>query len=459
MDKHQSPALGRLHRFIGAFNSGDPAQYPAMAQADYAKGRQPTAFLRLLYHDTGPLHLVRLDEVTAHSVTALVRTSIGENWISLKLIVEHEEPHSITAVLPNFQARPCDLSPARQGGDEEIRVELSAYVDRLATEDRFSGAVLVARGGRILFQTVKGMASRTYGVPNRLETRFNLGSINKMFTGVAVAQLAQRGLLSFDDPLANHLPDYPADVASKVTIHHLLTHTGGLGSYWNEKWEQARFKVREVADYLPLFQEDPLRFEPGQGWYYSNAGFILLGAVIERVSGQNYFDYIRQHIYRPAGMHNTDCYALDEEPPRIAVGYTHSDGRGGLYPERWFNNTFRHVVKGGPAGGGYATVGDMLRFAEALTENRLLDQHHTELVVTGQVKTDMGPTEWYGYGFTESRLESGRVIGHSGGFAGVNANLDIFLDHGAVAVVLANCDFPAGKRVRDRILERIMQGK
>lgn len=452
-------SLGKLNHFLEVFNTGDVSQYRAFAAEQNLQGREPAPFWQLVHHDAGRLELVRIEEVSETGVTALVRTAIGPGWMLLRLQLEKEEPHRITGVMPGFSHRPFDLGPGRPASDQEIAAELTEYVDRLAAQDRFSGQVLVMRDGKVLFRAARGMACRAYQVPVGPATRFNLASMNKMFTGVAVAQLAQRGLLSFDDTLEKHLPDYPQEVASKVTIHHLLTHTAGLGSYWNEKWEKAKFRVRDVADYLALFQEEPLRFEPGQGWFYSNAGYILLGAVIEKVTGQSYFEYVREHIYRPAEMNDTDCYALDEDPPNLAVGYSHFDSKGAVHPDRWFNNTLKHVAKGGPAGGGYATGADMLRFAEALMGGELLDQAHTELVLTGKVKTELGPTEWYGYGFVESRLAAGRILGHSGGFSGINTYLDIYPDHGAVAVVLANYDFPAGKRVRDRILELIMQGR
>lgn len=151
---------------------------------------------------------------------------------------------------------------------------------------------------------------------NRTDTRFNLGSMTKMFTAVAIAQLAELGKLSFHDPISRHLPDYPNEaVASKVTIHHLLTHTSGMGDYQNEKFYARLDQLRTLSDLVPLFVNDPLAFESGAKWDYSNAGFVVLGLIIEKVSGQDYFTYVKQHVFKPAGMTSTDFYERDKNVP------------------------------------------------------------------------------------------------------------------------------------------------
>src|SRR5207248_10392873 len=143
--------------------------------------------------------------------------------------------------------------------------------------------------------------------------------------------------------------------------------TSGIGDYFNDKYmEASKDRFRAIADYFPLFVDKPLAFEPGQQFRYSNAGFMVLGAVVEKVSGQDYFDYVRQQIYQPAGMINTDAYEMDHDTPNLAIGYTSRAPRGGSQLGERQNNLFLHVVKGGPAGGGFSTVEDLLRFDVAL---------------------------------------------------------------------------------------------
>jgi CubicO group peptidase (beta-lactamase class C family) len=340
--------------------------------------------------------------------------------------------------------------------DQEIVQKLEAYLEKEAGSDRFSGAVLFARDGAPLFAKAYGLASKAWNVPNRVDTKFNLGSMNKMFTAVAIAQLAQEGKLAFTDPLIKHLPDYPnKDVAQKVTLHHLLTHTSGIGDYFTRKFmETSKDRFRKIRDYFPLFVDKPLEFEPGKKFRYSNAGFMVLGAVVEKVSGQSYFDYVREHVYQPAGMVNTDAYEMDYDTPNLAIGYTRQQAKssGGRK-----NNLFMHVVKGGPAGGGFSTVEDLFRFAVALRTNRLLDAKHTDLLLTGKVDTGRGSHTQYGYGFMITDYRGTRIAGHGGGFPGINSDLAMYLDRGYTVAVMSNYDPPTAQRVSDKLRELITQ--
>lgn len=198
---------------------------------------------------------------------------------------------------------------------------------------------------------------------------------------------------------------------------------------------------------LELAKGDTLAFEPGTRWSYSNTGFLVLGKVIEVVSGQDYFEYVREHIYQPAGMVHTDAYELDRVNPNLAVGYEKEFGANGSASFR--NNIFRHVIRGGPAGGGYSTVEDLLRFAEALKGGTLLSAESVKLLTTP--KPELGSPE-YGFGF--GIHDEGGIVGHSGGFPGISANLDIFPRSGYVAVVLSNYG-RAASYVTERLRELV----
>jgi CubicO group peptidase (beta-lactamase class C family) len=332
------------------------------------------------------------------------------------------------------------VAPLEPLSEEEVVAELKAFVERLADADAFSGTVLLARDGEMLFKGAYGLASKRFMVPNRIDTKFNLGSMNKMFTGVAIAQLVQKGELSLDDPLSEFLSEdwLPLAITERIKIKHLLTHTSGLGSYFNDKFaESSRLLFRELDDYKSLVAEDTLAFEPGTDRRYSNTGMFLLGVVIEKVTGQSYFDYVRESIYEPAGMTNTGCYEMDKPVPNLAIGYS-KEGSGDE-PE-WTNNIFKHVVKGGPAGGGFSTVEDLLKFDVALRSHRLLDPEYTEMVWTG--KPELNSPD-YGFGFGVSGTPENRIVGHAGGFPGINSNLSMFLDTGFTSVVMSNYDMGA----------------
>jgi CubicO group peptidase (beta-lactamase class C family) len=315
--------------------------------------------------------------------------------------------------------------------EEEVVQETQVLLGRVCDEDVFSGTALIARGDEVLMTHACGEASKRFHVPNNIDTKFNLGSMNKMFTATSIAQLVERGVLSYEEPIGKYVDEtwLPRDITEKVTIHHLLTHTSGLGSYFNEIFMNgSRALYRDLSDFKPLVRNESLAFEPGQRYRYSNTGMLLLGVVIESATGRSYFDYVRTNIFEPAGMRDTDSYEMDQPVENLAIGYDPAPGtRTG-----WENNLFKHVIKGGPAGGGFSTVGDLHRFARALITGALVSQEALD-----RMWRDYSG-EGYGYGFGIQDSPAGKVVGHSGGFPGINANLDIFSDRGYVVAVMSN---------------------
>ena len=332
---------------------------------------------------------------------------------------------------------------------EEARAELGAFLDRLAGAEVFSGTALLARDGQIVFEAARGTADRNHGVPMRLDSRLNLGSMDKMFTAVVVGQLVDEGRLSFSDPVSKFLAGKgwtKADL-SKVRVEHLLSHTSGLGSYFNATYERtARQLLRKVDDYKPLVAEETLAFEPGTKWQYSNTGFLLAGAVIEAVTGRDYFDVVRERVYAKVAMPASDSYDIDLVVPNLAIGYSRERTESGT---RWRANTFEHVIRGGPAGGGYSTVRDLLAFAEAMRKGRLVSPATAERLWAA--KPELASPD-YGFGFAVGRGVLGRTVGHSGGFHGIASILDIGLDTGWTVVVLSNVDSgmePVAQKLRE----------
>ena len=309
-----------------------------------------------------------------------------------------------------------------------------------AANGTFSGTVLLARGGQVLFSGAKGLADREKGAPNTLDTRFRMGSMNKMFTATAVLQLAQAGKLALDAPIGRYLTDYPnKDVATKVTVHHLLTHTGGTGDIFGPEYATHRLELRTLDDYVKLYGERALLFEPGSKWEYSNYGFLLAGVIVERVSGQSYYDYVRDHIFEPAGMTSSGSEPEEQAVPNRAKGYMR--GPGGVRP-----NTDTLPYRGTSAGGGYTTVGDLLRFATALTGHKLLNARYTDLLTTGKVDAGRPAATSMPTGY--DTVEAGqRSFGHGGGAPGMNGDLRIFPRSGYVVTALVNADSGASRMV------------
>jgi len=454
----------RLGEWQRAYNSGDYEQTRKFMADNYAKAvlDQGPADLRATYvvsavHTNGKMKIIAIEKSSETEIVALLETELTELQSRLTIKVAAEEPHIITAIsLTSIQ--PAVIPGAPKLSEAKFGQWLNSYLKRLAAADVFSGSVVVAKDGKPIFQNSYGLASKAYNVPNRIDTKFNLGSMNKMFTAVAIAQLVEQGKLSFDDTVGKILPDYPnKEVAAKVTVHHLLTHTSGLSDYFTPRFfETSKDRFKAVKDYLPLFVDQPLLFQPGERLSYSNAGFMLLGAIIEKVSGQDYFTYVREHVYKPAGMNDTDAYELDHDTPNLAIGYTSEDENGRYVPGPRANNLFSHVVKGGPAGGGFSTAPDLLKFTNALVGDKLLSQHSREILTTGKVV--YAPGIKYGYGFFCSEIHGQKVIGHAGGFLGINSELDIHLGTGYTLIVMSNYDPPIAQQIITKIRQVIPEG-
>jgi CubicO group peptidase (beta-lactamase class C family) len=315
--------------------------------------------------------------------------------------------------------------------------EVASLLEGACGEDTFSGTVLVAKGEAVLFTHACGEASKRFHVANTIDTKFNLGSMNKMFTSTAILQLVERGVISVQDTLSTFLDEswLAPSVSDRITIHHLLTHTSGLGSYFNPTyWNSSRELFRALDDYKPLIRDETPAFEPGTDYQYSNTGMFLLGVVIESATGTDYFDYMREHLYAPAGMADSDCYDMDQPVENLAIGYDPDPDSEWGYE----NNLYKHVIRGGPAGGGFSTVGDLHRFALALLSGELVSEESRERLWTNHSGAG------YGYGFGIQDGPNGKVVGHGGGFPGINSNLDIMVDRGYIVAVMSNYGRAAG---------------
>ena len=247
--------------------------------------------------------LLKVEEPSPTQLVAILKSrGTFTRYLRLSLKLKSPDEPLIAERTAGPAPIPADAEGPRKS-PEEFAKELDRKFEELTKKDQFSGAAMIAKDGKPIWQKAYGMQDREQKTPADLETSFRLGSMNKMFTAIAIAQLVEAGKLRFTDKLIDVLPDYPnKENARQITVHHLLTHTSGLGDIFGPKFFATKDSLRDLADYLPLFVEQPLRFTPGAKWSYSNAGFITLGLIIEKLSGQSYYDYVQQHIYAPAGM-------------------------------------------------------------------------------------------------------------------------------------------------------------
>jgi CubicO group peptidase (beta-lactamase class C family) len=386
----------------------------------------------------GPLELRGVEKTDQFAATIIGRSSKTGESVEIRYEVADTEPHPIVRLEIEEGG-----GTQRQLTQAEMISEAMRYLEHLSP-DEFSGTVLFAKGDQILLEKAIGQASRRYGVPNNLETLFNLGSINKIFTKIAIAQLASQGKLRFEDTVAKHLPDYPNhEVAKAITIQHVATHSAGLGDIFSDEFTRtSKRQFQTPRDYFGLFAGLPLLFEPGTSQRYSNGGYMVLGAIVEAASGMSYDEYVQQKIFDPAGMTATGSYRMDEPTPNLAQGYTrqelgdHADdghhGHGHDPTAPWRENSFMIPFTGTPAGGGYSNAGDLLRFRHALTRYELLDSRYTEWVVTSELPA-AAAADW------------GHGIGVAGGAPGVNAEVEIGSTFTVIA--LSNLDPPSASNV------------
>jgi len=366
--------------------------------------------------------------------SALVKSERTEEWSEFVVFFISDNPEKIAGI----QMRPASLSSLPEFSthisQRKLKRELRSFLRRASEKDVFSGAVLLAKGDEVIFTGAEGPADKRFKVPNNTETKFNLGSMNKMFTAVAIMQLVEEKKLQLDDHLNKFIDEswISPDISQKIQVKHLLSHTSGLGSYFNSVYEaSAKNSFRALDDYKILIKDEKLKFEPGTAYSYSNTGMFLLGLVIENVSGDGYFDYIRKHIYIPAGMKNSDSFDEDQPTPNLATGYYFSTTPGA----GWISNSFLLPAKGCPAGGGYSTIADLYKFALALKSYKLLSKELTEQLFI--IRSELSAVN-YGYGFQVSGDKDHRIVGHNGGFDGISTNLDIYLNQEYIAIVLSN---------------------
>ena len=361
----------------------------------------------------------------------------------------------------------CSDKPDGQPGGEHPRIattdaELVDNVrqtsEQLASEDKFTGVVMLSRNGQALFRRAFGMADRATQRPNTLETPFALASVSKMFTSVVVAQLVEQKKLTFETSIGSILPKYPS-AQSHVTVGHLLTMSTGIPDLFrnSEFWAQID-TIKRPTDFWPFFATVPLEFEPGTRWTYSNSNFLILGAIVEQITGQPFTTTVEENVFRPAGMIQTGYRS--SAVPAAAMGYTRRRGADGTTPDpdHWYpawevpekGTAESDFIAGAPMGGGVSTAGDLTLFAQALMTGKLLSREMTDRVMTGMVPADYDGRDGYGF---ETRLYNGRVriVGHRGGFTGVTNQVEFYPDLGYVVVVLGNSDPSGTEAIANRV--------
>ncbi|HIE5095346.1 TPA: serine hydrolase domain-containing protein [Stenotrophomonas maltophilia] len=436
-------AQDAIDDWLAAFNAGSLEDLQAFADT-YAKkeGSGPRDYLEFR-GSTGPLRVLETIQSTPNRAKLLVMGQLNERAMWVTAGMDPDSPSHVKQFQIEGTETPDKYKPARVALPV-LMADATAKLEALRAQDALSGALLVARNGEVLLDWRGGEADREGGVPVDADTRFRLASSNKMFTSVGILQLVQAGRLGLDDTIGRHLPDYPNKaVAGAVTVRQLLTHTSGLGDFFGDDFDQYSASLKTLDDYVQRFAKDPPQFTPGSQDSYSNFGFIVLGRIIEAVSGQSYYAYVEEHILRPAGMAGTGFEPETVTVPQRAVAYTKQDGQ-------WMRETKSLPWRGMSAGGGYSTVGDMMKFAEALQGGKLVSP-----ALLQQATTAQNHKGWYGYGFVVQGEGKEHQYGHEGGAPGSNSAIVVLPAQGYVIVGLANVDPDAIGNVVNYIARRV----
>jgi CubicO group peptidase (beta-lactamase class C family) len=299
--------------------------------------------------------------------------------------------------------------------------QVARKVEEVAGEVGFSGAVLVKNNGAVIYESAFGYSNRSERRENSLSTRFGIASGCKLFTAVGIGILVDEGKLNFETRLKDCLDTEFPHFSEDVTVHQLLSHTSGIPDYFDESvmddfeelW-QARpmYMMRELKDFLPMFQHREMMFQPGERFHYNNAGFILLGLIIEKLSGMSFAEYIESNVFAKAGMEQSGYFSLDQLPHDTAIGYIDDEASG-----TWKSNIYSIPVKAGADGGAFITVNDMMLFWEALFGKKLLSEKTTEKILSPHAESD--DDEYYGYGIWidkhEGKITKHHVMGYDPG--------------------------------------------
>jgi CubicO group peptidase (beta-lactamase class C family) len=421
-----APPPATPEAWLKAFNAGDDKALAAMGDdsADY------DADIR---EETGGLDLVRFDTNDGRTFRMVLRERVSPATWHVTLMRDPKKPEHFSYI-----HRTADALPS----EKDVIAYVDAFTERLVKKDKFAGVLLVRKDGRDLLAKAYGPADAAEKEPNTLDTKFFFASQGKMFTAVAILQLIDKGKVSLDDTVGKFLPDYPnRDIAGKVTVRMLLAHTGGTGDMGILQPEEGanRAKVHSLADILALNGKRGPAFKPGTQWDYSNYGYILLGAIVEKVSGMDYFDYVQRNIFDPAGMTHTSYPPL-ADMKGIAVPLWEKNGKLVSAMDMW-------PWRGTPAGGGVTTAGDEARFVDALNAGKLVSKASLALATHAPGGFGFQPGNGFGLGFIESGVHRNKYWGHGGGAHGDSLALGYYPGSHVTFVCMANREPPACDRV------------
>ena len=445
---------GVAKEFEAAFNGGwsqmdrfershwvEPALEPSVERQSRYMSRQ---------RGIGRIRLHRV-ELEGDQMAALAQTEFGD-WVKCFLVFGGSGDRLLDVKWLQVAAPESERGPRTE---QEFASDLDGFLGRFSKGGGFSGAVLVARRGEVIFEKAYGEASREPSTPNQVNTQFNIASVDKIFTAVIVFELIEERKLALGGKLCDYLRNYPLKEACPITIDQLLTHTSGLPDVMNPRLILAVDRFKSPQDYIDTFGKDPLIFEPGKRWAYSNFGYAVLGRIVEAIEGKPFADVMTKRIYEKANMKDSTHLASAANASGAAIPYASAlpGGKGKLEygPER---DARRFLPLPAPFCCSFTTVRDMYNFSQALLAGRLVSRKSLELMVKTDKTAPGDLIDHYGYGVMTDLIDGVPYFGHDGGVWGVNAVFRMTPDNDVV-VVLSNVSPGAGQRAAMRAADQL----
>jgi CubicO group peptidase (beta-lactamase class C family) len=446
-----SPEMIQAGKLLDAINSGERATLAAYRQANFSPEwkEAPDVNHGLMAHKQfGGFDLVQVDASQPYQMHGWVHARDSDAVLELALNVEPAAPHRLTFLHLDWGNAPEKFRVTRL--PEAAAIEAWRQdTARRAREDKFSGAILLTRGGKVLLREAYGFADREAQVPNTEETRFRTASTSKMFTAAAVLRLAQDGKLKLTDRIGKVVPALAGKPIAPATIHQLLTHTSGAGDFFGPRYDANKKSLQVHDDYVAFFGGDALQAAPGEKFAYSNLGYMYLGAAIEHASGQSFYDCLEQAVFEPAGLTHTDTAPPSVDMQGRARGYIRPPGT-----REWIPAAQHLDYRPDGAGGAWSTVDDLDRFLSALRAQRILDAKHTQLMLGRKAEAWKG--HGYGYGvWIDDYPGGGLWMGGLGGEMGSNSEALFTPEAGYQVIVLSNFDPGAAVQVSEFVRARV----
>lgn len=412
---------------ITTYNTSDTIQYQKFLGKSITNKKRVNEIVQQFNREhasLGDIETRRIKIVSSTETQALVKALKYEGWWRVVVITD-----SFQAFKEHHMGIVRVTDEVLDSGtltNTQISNQIDDYIKRQSKYEAFKGNVFIEGTGKVIYS--KSWGSNLTGKPNTFEQQFSLASMGKLFTAISILKLVDEGKLTLEDKVGKLLPQLQNKKLSDITVHQLLTHTSGMGDFFEDpmfqkKMDSAKSSFTQVINtelsdantFLPFIEKDSLLFKPGTNWSYSNTGFELLAAILEKISGVSYKKYIRERIFKTAGMINS--------------------------------------LPGTGSGGGLSTVSDLSRFSKALRNYLFLSQPLTAKFLNYK------ENDFYGYGSEHQTLGGEHIVGHSGGFENVCNELNIYLHSGYTVIILSNGNPPFGHFLSDEIKQLLIREK